>query len=539
MNVIARDERVIDFLIPERCIASERCSAVDELLCSRSRQATTAKRETCTMLPGGWILLDFGEELHGGIEVVCGGFPGVPFDSDGDKGIRLHVTFGESVSETFSTPDYCHSVQNMVVKIVPWATISCGELGFRFVRIQNIDQHPAPLQGVFGKYLHRDISLKAEFFCSDPLLNQIWSVSAKTLHLCLQSLVWDGIKRDRLVWMGDLYVELISCAALYGKQKVIEQSLDFVRDETPIPKYMNNIWVYSIWWILAQDHWFRCFGDLKYLEQQKSYLRELLRHFSENMDENGLQKGHTTALLDWASENKTDTLPGAHAILLLAFRAGKKLCLILNDSETAQICADAADRMTHLEFPVTESMAGNAFQVLAGWKDAEQMYQEVFAKVLPRKLSTFLGCFTLDACAKGNHRREALCFLRNYWGGMIHLGATSFWEHFDVDWLKNSARIDERVPEGKIDIHKNYGSLCFKGFRNSFCHGWASLPGEWLLRNILGVSFLDSKTIAFAPDLCGLRFAKGKIPTAQGPIVVNLEKGKQKIHVPEGFQIQK
>ena len=536
MKIISRDERIVDHIAPERCIASEGCSAPELLLHSEASQPSTAKREDCTISPGGWILLDFGEEIHGGIRLVTGSFPGIPFDAAEDKGIRLHVTFGESVSETFSLPDYCHAPQNMEMKIVPLAAVSCGELGFRFVRIRNIDRKPAPLQSVTARYIHRDLPLKAEFFCSDDMLNRIWQTSAKTLLLCLQNYAWDGIKRDRLVWMGDLYPELKACAALFGKQDVIEKSMDFVRDETPLPRYMNGIWVYSIWWILGQFHWFRRFGDSDYLRSQKEYLTALLRVFAGNMDENGLQKGWDAALLDWAS-NETESLPGAHALLLLAFRAGEKLCRILDDPETAEICAAASRKMSRLDFPVTDSMAGNAFQVFAGWKDAEKMYNDVFSKTLPRRMSTFLGCFTLDACVKGKHSREALDHLRAYWGGMIELGATSFWEHFEIDWLDNGARIDELVPPGKTDIHKERGSGCFKGFRNSLCHGWASLPGEWLLRNVLGVSFLDPSNIRFAPDLCGLKFAEGKIRTEYGTISVKLGNGRPEILLPDGIRI--
>lgn len=539
MNIISRDERIIDHIAPERCIASEGCSGPEILLHSRILQASTAERRSCTISPGGWILLDFGEEIHGGIELVSGAFPGIPFNSPEDKGIRLHVTFGESVSETFSVPDYCHAPQNMEMKTVPWAAVSCGGLGFRFVRIRNIDRKPAPLQSVIGRYVHRDLPLKAKFFCSDDMLNRIWQISAKTLQLCLQNYVYDGIKRDRLVWMGDIYPELKACAALFGKQSVIEKSMDFVRDETPLPRFMNGIWVYSIWWILGQAHWYRCFGDLNYLKAQKEYLTGLLRLFAGNMDENGLQKGFDSALLDWASEGKMDSIPGAHALLLLAFRAGEKLCRILDDPETAEICRSASNKMAFLDFPVTDSMAGNAFQVFAGWKDAGTMFDNVFAKTLPHKMSTFLGCFSLDACVMGNHLREALDYLRAYWGGMIQLGATTFWEHFDVNWLENAARIDELPSPEKTDVHKEYGSGCFKGFRNSLCHGWASLPGEWLLRNILGVSFLNAGTIQFAPNLCGLEFAEGKIETEFGMISVKLRNGHSEIVSPEGIRVVK
>ena len=41
-------------------------------------------------------------------------------------------------------------------------------------------------------------------------------------------------------------------------------------------------------------------------------------------------------------------------------------------------------------------------------------------------------------------------------------GATTLWEDFDIDWMKNAARIDELVPEGKVDVHASYGNYYYK-----------------------------------------------------------------------------
>lgn len=57
---------------------------------------------------------------------------------------------------------------------------------------------------------------------------------------------------------------------------------------------------------------------------------------------------------------------------------------------------------------------------------------------------------------------------------MLDMGATTFWEDFDMDWMENAARIDQIVPAGKKDIHGDYGAYCYRGFRHSLCHGWAS-----------------------------------------------------------------
>ena len=56
-----------------------------------------------------------------------------------------------------------------------------------------------------------------------------------------------------------------------------------------------------------------------------------------------------------------------------------------------------------------------------------------------------------------------------------------------MEWLEGSSRIDELVAEGEKDLHGDYGAYCYKGFRHSLCHGWASGPAAFLSQYVLGV----------------------------------------------------
>jgi len=109
---------------------------------------------------------------------------------------------------------------------------------------------------------------------------------------------------------------------------------------------------------------------------------------------------------------------------------------------------------------------------------------------------------------------------------MLDLGATTFWEDFDIDWMKNAARIDEIVPKGKVDVHSSYGGYCYKQFRHSFCHGWASGPTSWLTQYVLGVSVLEPgcKKIKIEPHLGDLQWVKGSFPTPYGVVKIEHKK---------------
>ena len=83
----------------------------------------------------------------------------------------------------------------------------------------------------------------------------------------MQNFLWDGIKRDRLVWVGDMYPEVMTILSVFGYNEVVPKSLDLVRDITELPEYMNGISSYSMWWILIQYQWYLNNGDLNYLKK--------------------------------------------------------------------------------------------------------------------------------------------------------------------------------------------------------------------------------------------------------------------------------
>jgi hypothetical protein len=129
---------------------------------------------------------------------------------------------------------------------------------------------------------------------------------------------------------------------------------------------------------------------------------------------------------------------------------------------------------------------------------------------------------------------------------MIDIGATTFWEDFDLEWTKDAAPIDELVPAGKKDIHADFGDYCYEKLRHSLCHGWASGPTAWLSEHVLGVQVVDPgcKVIRVKPHLGDLQWVEGSFPTPFG--VVNVTHKKESdgkivttVTAPEGVKVLK
>ena len=254
-----------------------------------------------------------------------------------------------------------------------------------------------------------------------------------------------------------------------------------------------------------------------------------------------------TRFLDWpSSPNVKGVDAGLQALMVMAMDAGRDMACAMGDKELADRCAKASKKLKKYIPEHNQSKQGAALMALAGLMKAEKADKEVLSVGGAQGFSTFYGYYMLEAMAKAGNYQGAMDVISEYWGAMIDLGATTFWEDFHMDWTKNAARIDELVPEGKVDVHRTYGDYCYKGFRHSLCHGWASGPTSWLSRHVLGVEVLEPgcRKVRITPHLGDLKWAEGTFPTPFGIIKIKHEKqanGKVRsdIKVPEGVELVK
>ena len=137
-------------------------------------------------------------------------------------------------------------------------------------------------------------------------------------------------------------------------------------------------------------------------------------------------------------------------------------------------------------------------------------------------LSTFQSYPILTAVASYGEYEAALSMMKEYYGGMLSVGATTFWEDFDLDWLDNCTRLDEMPVEGKKDIHGDYGKFCYMSFRHSFCHAWSAGVIPYLVETVAGIKTEGAgmRRITIQPHLSGLKHVKVKFPTAYGVMSV-------------------
>ena len=508
------------------------------------------------------IILDFGRELHGGLKLV------VAACSPAEKP-EFRLRFGESVTETCSelnttsleetgshtemdlennTATNDHATRDFKFIVPYYGQMEVGSTGYRFVRLDLLTENVnVTLKEVNAVFRFRDIPYLGSFNCSDERLTQIWNTGAYTVHLNMQEYIWDGIKRDRLIWLGDMHPETSTISTVFGNEQSFYASMDLAAKQYPLPNWFNGMSAYSMWYLIIQHDWYMQNGNMDFLQKHKDYILGLIDQIDSRVKDDGTEELGGGRFLDWPSNsNPKGVESGYRALLCWAMKDAAKLATLLGDEGKAAQAEKVIDKLSKQVKDPNNLKQAAALMAIAGLMDPEKACNDYLLVGGAKGFSTFYGYYMLEALALAGKYQEAMDIISEFWGGMLDLGATTFWEDFNLDWTKNAARIDELVPEGKDDIHGDFGAYCYPGFRHSFCHGWASGPTAWMSHHILGVEVLEPgcKQIRITPHLGNLQWAEGTYPTPMGILSIRHEAQadgtvKSTIKAPKGVKIVK
>ncbi len=499
-----------EYLLPVKIYTVEGSAEnTESLLKSKTGQIGLGENDVAAIRGKTRIVFDFGKEIQGGVRLLIHYI---------ENGSPVRIRFGESFTESVTplgvknaTND--HSLRDFSVPLPQLSDGCYGQTGFRFVCLE-FNGGTYRLKNVYAKSVTESHDIAGSFRCDDERLNEIYSVAQRTLLLCLQGgMIWDGIKRDRLVWIGDLHPETLGVLYTTAETDNVLNCIDFGTEETPPTDWMNGHTAYSFWWILVLYDYYRFTGNEEKVGLYIDYLEKLIENTNKLTSENG-ETDFPNYFLDWPTNGTADAVIGCNALLKIAAKKGGELLKTFGRDDFA--AREIVRKLSSASRAEPEAKQAVAMNYLAGNED-EKTASEKLSAGGAKGLSTFMSYYILTAAKECCGAETAVKMLKEYYGGMLDKGATSFWEDFDVDWIKGSGRIDEPPEDGQKDIHGDYGKFCYAGFRHSLCHGWSCGPIAFLTETVLGLYVSDGgKKITVEPSLCGLEFADGSIPTPYG-----------------------
>lgn len=482
------------------------------------------------------VFLDFGREVTGRVEIV----------SDSDAPAAVTIQMGESESEALKVP-YLGVNQ---LTIPPHGTGHGPKSAFRYVKVQFVGGgHVMRFKSIHVDDIYYPVKYAGSFESSDELLNRIWETGAYTAHLCMQDGVWDASKRDRGRWMGDTDVSGRVIEDVFGERPLMEDTLDRLMGPAPVDQHVNGIPGYSSFWFTEVADYYRHTGSKEFLEREHARMVQLLNYVDREFDARGIYANKTNVWLyvDWSPELNGDTPETRRATTLEFYRAYKEASWLLGQlgdtanaekyEARAKVIKDASQK--YLLDPATDTFGDrwqtNAAAVIGGAADPDQydaIWDHVLSHVGHEKynaliITPYYNYYVIRAMAEMGHRKDALDWIRQYWGGMLAEGATSFWEGYDPSWYKE-------------DFHSSLQADNRSGYFVSLAHGWSSGPTAWLMEEVLGIQPTGEgfSTVDIRPDLVDLQWAKGAEPTPQGLLKVDARRDGAgvaiAVDIPEG-----
>lgn len=465
---------------------------------------------------------DFGKETFGYVKV---------YGISGEGVLKFY--YGESREETLDE-DFCEVYD--VIKTNGKTTIQLD--GSRALRYLSVKVEGCTYQKLTFIYEFLPIKMKTKFECSDSRLNEIYKVATYTLHLNSREVFLDGIKRDRWAWCGDAYQSiLMNFYSFYNKQ-IDERTLTFLLGKEPFNMHINHIVDYTFYWFISLYEHYTYFGDIDYIKSVYSKAKKLMQFVLDNKADSGFieKKDKNTTFIDWGEFSHEGALAVAQILFHKALTVMQFFAVKLGDNSGAELYAREAEILYNKIFStfwnkekgifmhnavdgkITNQATryANIFALLYGYLEGDKKESVIAAlkgTELPAIITPYAKMYELAALALAGECEFVLRQISEYWGGMIDMGATTFWELYDP-------KVEDQF------------SMYGRKFGKSYCHAWGASPLYIIGRYILGVypskECYDEYVVR--PNLGGLKSIKGTVPLIDGEIEIEIVQDKLTIY---------
>lgn len=476
-------------------------------------------------------------------------------DVTGYPEISIHDSAGGVIDVMYGEDLHMVRVDTFILKGGPQTLQAYNRRTFRYLKLV--------FQDTPGRILLDEVSVQmntypveytASFTCSDRLLTRIWEVGRYTMHMSMLDHFVDCPWRERTIYGGDVYAENLISYAAFGdpklNRKTLRQMFALQYPEGALPPYgpYNGVNSFYPSWtgffgLAFVDH-FDLTGDKEFLEEGWPHLSKLLEWTIGQLENNRLyligDPSHGGKFPEWMANEKDhflawSTLPFYRLLQHSARIAEDTLGLTNDAARYRKAAAGMAEAMlTHCVNPDNghwdgegskrqqkSSQYDNGFLMWCGALPPalHSAAARHFATPETRPIGTpFEGLFMLMGLFTAGEDVAALNFIREYWGELLARGATTFWEHFNVESPAN-----QQAGRGA-----------------SLCHGWSAGPTYALPSYVLGVTPAKPgfTEVAIAPQPGDLSWARGAVPTPHGLVKVewtrNAEEFRLCITLPAG-----
>lgn len=470
---------------------------------------------------GKGMLFDFGRETMARL-FFSGCKPG-----------KMTVCYGESREEALDA-EHCETLDDIVAD-------ECGnaetpiEMGMRYAFVFPADEKI----GICAKEYLVDSPVAGDFSCSDPLIGQIYNVARATYRITEREFFFDGLKRDRWVWSGDVFQSEMMDFYTDFDLNVLRRSLLVLGGKCAPDFHINTILDYTLYWMIALHRYAYYTGDEDFIRGVFPRAAQYLEFCMDRENADGFLCGREGdwVFVDWADIDNRGEVCVEQILYAQALRCMAELskrCMGQSRADWKEKSSRLVDRIRkvfwqggercfvhgRIDGKLSEKTTryANIFALLFGFLDESERHcviENVLKNPNVQQITTpYMKFYELSALAEAGETEAVLRYMRDYWGGMLVEGATTFWEEY-------------KPGEHGIEKYAMYG----RRYGKSLCHAWGASPLYLLGRYIAGVRPAEYgyRTFAASPVVGAFTHWKCTVPVSVGTVTVEAGKGFCKI----------
>lgn len=342
---------------------------------------------------------------------------------------------------------------------------------------------------------------KAQLASTTPqIFKDIARVSENTLKDCMQGVFEDGPKRDQRLWMGDLYLEALANTASFKEYNVTKRCLYLLAGlanpdngllysnmvEYPKPHAQQTFFVdYALSYILTLNDYLKATGDTETARDLWPVVKNQINTIlAKAIDNNHLYantgykyKGMMVSIVffDWAPVT-LDNHAAIQGLLAHSIDCAYNIAKVIGKTDDVKAYPATAKQLRKAGYKAywdakkqivvsgkerQESYTATSWAVLGDLikgNEAQKAIRNVMQSNTAIKPGTpYANHFLVAAMLHCGMNSEAKKYVEDYWGGMVRLGADTFWEYY--------------VPDNHLFSSYNGYTLL-----NSYCHAWSCTP---------------------------------------------------------------
>ena len=325
-----------------------------------------------------------------------------------------------------------------------------------------------------------------------PVVRDIHRVAVETLRECMQTVYEDGPKRDRRLWVGDLYLESLANRYSFQNFRLTKRCLylfaglsdengvviaNIFEQPEPHPQKGQLCLTYSMLFNSTLLEYLKDTNDYETANDLWCVARRQMEYALNYVNKEYLFDPNLYApnwfFLDW--RDGLDAHTPMQGAILFALNETYELAKMLGKEKEVSEWPQIAERMKkaarrHWYDKQQKvfvsgadrqiSVLSQAWMIIGGAMSGKEGRQAIL-QVLNNGQSVMPGTpygthYLIEAMVRCGMHQEARDYLADYWGGMVKKGADTFWEAYDP----------------KNDFISPYGFSPL----NSACHAWSCTP---------------------------------------------------------------